>query len=217
MLRHSFARMAVAGAAIALTVALVTQGGRTHIQPRSPTIGPRLGTFADFLQSGRKPSPTAIEATPEVAQENLGRPILVPNASPASLSCLRDLWIVPESQGHVVMVFSTDVAVYLDPERPHDFQAEAASEAFSALATVGQVAGNPALIIEARGAGGLNPGSVTFNLAGYTVGVFGYYPSSELMLVANSIQTLGSAVPVGCQTPNDSLFPTPSEQLPIQP
>jgi len=114
------------------------------------------------------------------------------------------------------MIFSTNVAVYLDPAQQHDFQVEVATN-FVGLATVGEIGGQPALIIKSRGMGGFNPGSVTFNLAGYTVGVFGYYPPPDLILVANSIQTLGSADSVTCQTPADSNFPSPSEQFPIQP
>lgn len=195
---------------VIIGTSLTACGGSPSTVRHAPTrLEPRFRLrFLDIVEHGAKPSPSALPLTARAAQERLGQPLLVPDARPASSACLRVVWVDSLSAGHLIEVFSTSIAVYLDYGAPEeDYSAEAEAPSMRLLASIGQVHEAEALLIRSRGRGGLNPGSVSFRRRDVNVSVYGYFPTSDLLEVAESIGPLGRMNDVPCSTPSGGNAP----------
>jgi hypothetical protein len=176
----------------------------------TPFASPTLTRFARVLTGGLTPFMDAKSLSIDEANSELGGKLLVPDDSAASTSCLTSIWEDPANPAsRFALVFSSNIAIYLSyPAGQEDYSAEAA-QLGSPLARLGEVGDSAALIIEAEGAGGTNPGSVDFATPDARVEVYGYYPSTDLLPVAESIATYSnSQSPAPCVAPSDPLpFP----------
>lgn len=99
-----------------------------------------------------------------------------------------DTWVaVTYPANSIVVEYETPVP-YSDPAATYQAYVDETPANLSGLASVGQVGGHPALILqENKGSTGSNPASVEFVLNGVKVAVIGYQSANTLLTVAQSI------------------------------
>lgn len=176
--------------------------------PPQPLVGDARARFEGVLAGTQDPYPDGISTTLDAITYYAG-PVLLPDDVSASSACVTTVWEQPSDPSQLAVVFDTNIVLYLVyPALPHDYASESTDSIYGALARTEKVQGTTALVIEGEGKGGGNPGSVSFDLDGANVSIYGYYPSDDLLPVAESVgQYQPGKAPVPCVAPTDSLPP----------
>jgi hypothetical protein len=136
------------------------------------------------------------------AQTDVGQSIPLPSAKAASASSTGPVFeaqtvsdsgatdtvaAVTYPQSSFVIEYETPVP-YADPATAYQTYVNQTPSNLVGFASVGQVAGHPALILQqGKDSTGSNPGAVEFVLGNLKIAVIGYRPSADLLAIAQSV------------------------------